>query len=202
AIPSELIIFAFTLINVCIRNPTLIQSPGRLRPLSEAFGVGDGNQVGAEPLERSSINSGRGEKAHFLRRRANTMQISVVHFAANDISADPGALLVPSSVETEIKFELPPSEVAKLNKLAPLRVAKAAKPASQVSIYFDTGKFALRKKGVMLRVRRTGRRYVQTIKATGNGLLDRKEWENEIKGRKPDFAAAEDTALAPLLTKK
>ena len=37
-----------------------------------------------------------------------------------------------------------------------------------MSVYFDTDKHKLRKKGLMLRVRRIGNRYIQTIKATGN----------------------------------
>ena len=105
-------------------------------------------------------------------------------------------------VETEIKFEIPSSDVASLNKLAPLRRAETVRPAKQVSIYFDTKKFALRKNGVLFRVRRTGRHYVQTIKSAGSGLLDRNEWENELKSGKPDFGAARHTALEPLLTKK
>ncbi len=107
-----------------------------------------------------------------------------------------------SPVETELKLEIPSSEVTKLNKLAPLRRAKATKPAMQVSTYFDTEKFALQKNGVMLRVRRTGNRYVQTVKAVRNGLLDRNEWETELKDSKPDFTAMRHTALGPLLTKK
>jgi inorganic triphosphatase YgiF len=33
-------------------------------------------------------------------------------------------------------------------------------------------------------------------------LLDRNEWETELKGGKPDFSAVRHTALEPLLTKK
>jgi len=109
---------------------------------------------------------------------------------------------VSPPIETELKLELPPSELTRLDKLAPLRHANAAKRATQVSVYFDTDKFALRKSGVMLRVRRIGRRYVQTIKAADEGLFDRNEWETELKASKPDFAAAQRTALEPLLTKK
>jgi triphosphatase len=105
-------------------------------------------------------------------------------------------------VETEIKLEIPASEVPRLDRLAALRRAKGAKQTKQVSIYFDTNKLALRENGVMLRVRRDGPRYVQTIKASGAGLLDRNEWETDLKGGEPDFAAARHTALEPLLTKK
>jgi triphosphatase len=113
-----------------------------------------------------------------------------------------GTPSVPPPVETEVKLELPSSEVMRLNKLVPLRRMKSAKRVTQVSLYFDTDKFALRKDGVMFRVRRTGRRYVQTIKATGRGLLDRNEWETGLTDEKPDFGAMRHTALEPLLTKK
>jgi triphosphatase len=105
-------------------------------------------------------------------------------------------------VETELKLELPSSELTRLDKLAPLRRAKSTRPTTQVSVYFDTDKFALRNSGVVLRVRRIGRRYVQTIKAAGEGLLDRNEWETELKDSKPDLGAVQHTALEPLLTKK
>jgi inorganic triphosphatase YgiF len=109
---------------------------------------------------------------------------------------------MPPPVETELKLELPSSEVTRLTRLASLRRAKAVRTAQQVSIYFDTNKFALRENGVTFRVRRIGRRYIQTIKAPNNGLLDRNEWETELKGEKPDFSAVRHTALGPLLTKK
>jgi triphosphatase len=54
----------------------------------------------------------------------------------------------------------------------------------------------------MFRVRRTGRNYVQTIKTTGRGLLDRNEWETGFTDEKPDFGAMRHTALEPLLMKK
>ena len=109
---------------------------------------------------------------------------------------------MPPLVETEVKLELPSSEVMRLNKLIPLRRMKPAKQVTQVSLYFDTDEFALRKNGVIFRVRRTGRNYVQTIKATGLGLLDRNEWETGLTDEKPNFGAMRHTALEPLLTKK
>ena len=109
---------------------------------------------------------------------------------------------MPSPVETEIKLALPTSEVAKLNGLAVLRRAKSDDRSRQVSIYFDTDKFALRKNGVTFRVRRTGSRYVQTVKSMGSGLLDRNELETELKSSKPDFSAVRRTALKPLFNKR
>src|SRR5205085_3268752 len=71
------------------------------------------------------------------------------------------------------------------------------------SVYFDTDNRKLRKKGLMLRVRHAGDRYVQTIKSTGNsGLFARDEWESEIEGAMPDLRLARGTALEPLLSRK
>ena len=55
----------------------------------------------------------------------------------------------------------------------------------------------------MLRVRRVGNRYVQTIKATGNSApFERDEWEAEIAGEEPDLSLAGGTALEPLVNGK
>ncbi len=54
-------------------------------------------------------------------------------------------------------------------------------------------------------MRRIGRRHVQTIKQeTGDSgtLFARNEWEHDIGGKQPDLDAAQETALAPLLSKK
>lgn len=109
---------------------------------------------------------------------------------------------MPPPIETEIKLELPSSEVTRLNRLAALRHTEAAKRTTEISVYFDTDKFALRNKGVMFRVRHTGRHYVQTVKTAGTGLLDRNEWETQLKDSRPDFGAVRHTALEPLLGKK
>jgi inorganic triphosphatase YgiF len=72
-----------------------------------------------------------------------------------------------------------------------------------VSVYFDTGKHKLRKSGLMLRVRRIGKRYIQTIKATGkSGLFERDEWESGIASAQPDLDLARGTALEALAGRK
>ncbi|MBR1219244.1 CHAD domain-containing protein [Bradyrhizobium sp. U87765 SZCCT0131] len=105
--------------------------------------------------------------------------------------------------EIEIKLELPPAHAPRLQQIPQLRrVNGAAETATQVSTYFDTKDFKLRRNGIVLRVRRDGAHHVQTIKAEGAGLIDRREWETELADGTPDLAAAEGTALAPLVTKK
>jgi triphosphatase len=115
---------------------------------------------------------------------------------------DASDMTVPK--EIEIKLELAPASVSRLRKVPPLRgVKKPARRETQVSVYFDTDKHKLRRKGLMLRVRRVGDRHIQTIKATRNSrLFERDEWESEIPGQTPDLDLARGTALEPLLSDK
>jgi inorganic triphosphatase YgiF len=106
--------------------------------------------------------------------------------------------------EIEIKLELSPASLPRLKKIPLMRASKrATRRSAEVSVYFDTDKHKLRKKGLMLRVRRVGRRYTQTIKATGgSGLFERDEWESGIAGPRPDFGLARGTALEALVGRK
>jgi triphosphatase len=111
---------------------------------------------------------------------------------------------MPAPKEIEVKLELPPASLPRFKKIPLLRAQKGRpKTATEVSVYFDTDTHKLHKKGMMLRVRRSGDRYVQTIKSAGNsGPFTRNEWESDIDGRAPDLHLAQDTALAPLLSGK
>ena len=73
-----------------------------------------------------------------------------------------------------------------------------------ISVYYDTPDDALRKAGLFLRVRNTGAGFVQTVKtARGDSeFLERDEWECNLSSDSPDLAAAEETALGPLLSDK
>jgi len=109
--------------------------------------------------------------------------------------------------EIELKLDVPIHSLPRLNGSSLLKgaAASARKPASVVSVYFDTDKLKLRHKGLSLRVRRIGRRLVQTVKQENSAsaaLFARNEWEHDIRAKQPDLDAARDTALAPLLNKK
>ena len=63
------------------------------------------------------------------------------------------------------------------------------------SVYYDTKDFALRQRGVTLRVRKKGKSYIQTIKIANEhagGVFSRGEWEAPITGALPDLAAIND----------
>jgi inorganic triphosphatase YgiF len=81
--------------------------------------------------------------------------------------------------------------------------ARAANPdirrARLVSTYFDTPRHDLLHQGLVLRVRRKGRRYIQTVKSdrVAGGGLARGEWEDVVAGADPDPQARESGPLLP-----
>jgi triphosphatase len=70
--------------------------------------------------------------------------------------------------------------------------------ARLVSIYYDTPDRALARRGSSLRVRRQGRKFVQTVKSApvpGDSPLARGEWEDRVAGEHPDPHAAQTGAF-------
>jgi triphosphatase len=108
-------------------------------------------------------------------------------------------------IESEVKFEASTRDLRKLAAARILRRRDGQLPRHKylVSTYFDTPKLLLRKNGITLRVRQTGKKRVQTIKTVNGGLaLSRGEWEHKLDGDEPDLRAARGTALEPLLSGK
>src|SRR5262249_5834975 len=112
--------------------------------------------------------------------------------------------VMTSPKEVEIKLELAPTSLSRLKKIPVIhRLRARAKQATEVSVYFDTPKRKLYKKGLLLRVRRIGHRYIQTIKASRNSrLFERDEWEAKLAGAEPDLDLAAGTALESLAKRK
>jgi inorganic triphosphatase YgiF len=108
--------------------------------------------------------------------------------------------------EVELKLEVPVEGLRKLERNPLLRGNQLAlKGADLVSVYFDTQRLKLRKKGVSLRVRHVCGQHLQAIKRNepGNGAArSRNEWETDIDGKNLDFEAAQGTALEPLLSRR
>jgi inorganic triphosphatase YgiF len=108
-------------------------------------------------------------------------------------------------IESEVKFEASTRDLRKLAAARILRRSDGQLPRHKylVSTYFDTPKLLLRKNGVSLRVRQTGKKRVQTIKTVNGGISPgRGEWEHRLQGDEPDLRAARGTALQPLLSGK
>lgn len=90
------------------------------------------------------------------------------------------------ATEIELKLEVDPADSAQL-AAALSRLACPASAGHLVSTYFDTRGRDIARAGYTLRVRREGRRRIQTVKAvgTGAGLFERREWELALPGDGP-----------------
>ncbi len=98
--------------------------------------------------------------------------------------------------EIELKLECEPSDLATLHGHPLLQEAAAQEEAALSSVYFDTPDRQLLAARLGLRVRESGGRYVQTLKAEGDGLFERPEWEQPVEGQAPDRSALADTPFA------
>jgi triphosphatase len=107
--------------------------------------------------------------------------------------------------EIELKLRLDPADLPRLKELALPGAPARAVTRRLESVYFDTPDLRLYRRAVTLRVRRQGRRFVQTVKgpSQGDGLLQlRGEWEGPVASCAPDLDALPDPAaraqLGPL----
>ena len=115
------------------------------------------------------------------------------------------------ATETELKLRIAPEQLAKLKRHALLRTLQVTRPATRrlYNIYYDTPKLELHKSGMALRLRRTGRQWLQTLKGGGSikaGMHLRNEWEVPVKGMALEFSSLQtaewDEHLPKALRKK
>jgi len=115
------------------------------------------------------------------------------------------------AVETELKLRISPDQLARLRRHALLKKHQVTRPVTRrlYNIYYDTPKLDLHSKEMALRLRRSGRQWLQTLKGGGSvkaGLHQRNEWEVPVSGPALDFtmpeAAEWDEYLPPSLRKK
>jgi len=107
---------------------------------------------------------------------------------------------VSPAPEIELKFDLAPEARARFAAAAPLAGASPHRTRMR-SLYFDTPEGALASRKMALRLRREGRRWVQTLKAGAGGagaLHEREEWEHSRPGPTLDLSLLGETPLARL----
>jgi len=107
--------------------------------------------------------------------------------------------------EIELKLRLPPNCVARLQRNPLLKSLNVSSPLTRkiYSVYYDTPDFDLRRNGVAFRLRREGKRWVQTIKGGGSaiaGLHQREEWEAPVLKAQLDFTKISDPTLITLFS--
>ncbi|HJT09047.1 MAG TPA: CHAD domain-containing protein [Stellaceae bacterium] len=114
--------------------------------------------------------------------------------------------------EVELKLAVKPQDLARARDILAGRSGHGpGAPTTLVSVYYDTPQRRLAQRELLLRVRKHGRRYIQTVKGHAPGAPDplaRGEWEDAIAGEQPDLAAphggpalqrvAKDGELKPL----
>ncbi len=105
-----------------------------------------------------------------------------------------------SNREFELKLTLDEAQMRRMRSKSVIRSLSNGRAVTRtlLSIYYDTPDIALRRAGLALRTRRTGRRWVQTVKAKGQvltGVSDRVEVETPIRGASPSIDAIPDRSL-------
>jgi triphosphatase len=107
------------------------------------------------------------------------------------------------ATEIELKLAIAPDDVPRLRRSEILKTAAAGKPVTRTlhNIYFDTATRDLAKRGMALRLRKSGRQWIQTFKCGGGsdgGLHLRDEFENVVRSPTLDLAALAATPAAAL----
>jgi inorganic triphosphatase YgiF len=87
--------------------------------------------------------------------------------------------------EIELKLLIDPQDIPRLwrHPLLAARTRRKLPTQKLLSIYYDTPELTLHKNKIAVRLRRVGKRWIQTVKTEGSvvaGLHERPEWEQEI----------------------
>jgi len=102
--------------------------------------------------------------------------------------------------EIELKLDASAGDLRRLSRLSLVRSLSQARAVTQKleSVYFDTEDHDLAAANFGLRVRRAGRRRIQTLKgerSASGGLFERSEFETAISGEEPSLAWISDAEL-------
>jgi inorganic triphosphatase YgiF len=102
-----------------------------------------------------------------------------------------------TSREVELKLAVPAGSARVVARHPLLRASQTVR-RREVSNYFDTPGLALARRGVILRVRHSENRWIQTLKAEDRDSVaaDRAEWEWPLIDGQPDLALLRTTPIA------
>ncbi|GAO37026.1 adenylate cyclase [Sulfuricella sp. T08] len=108
-----------------------------------------------------------------------------------------------NNIEVELKLLIDPADIPRLRRHPLLKALCPSGPKTRklTSVYFDTDDFVLKNQDIALRVRRSGRQWIQTVKGGGSvqaGLHQRDEWEEPVAHSTPDFTKIVDPGLIRL----
>lgn len=102
--------------------------------------------------------------------------------------------------EVELKLHIAPAHLTRLFRHPLLKAHTRRKLPTQrlLSVYYDTPDLTLHQSKTAVRLRRVGKRWIQTVKTEGRvstGLHERPEWEYETAENTLNFEHLEDAAL-------
>src|SRR6188474_753207 len=103
------------------------------------------------------------------------------------------------SLETELKLQIEPRHLARLAAHPLLKRAAKGVTRKLHSVYYDTPELDLWGSGACLRVRRSGKHWLQTVKsgaAVAAGLHQRHEFETTLAAPFPDFENIQSSEAA------
>ena len=107
---------------------------------------------------------------------------------------------ISAGMHIEFELKLVSDKAAGMDALPRALELDAPETIRMRALYFDTPDFRLAKSGYSLRIRQTGRRHIQTVKASDiAGIFARREWERPVRGNRPKLDA--DNPIAETLGK-
>ncbi len=108
---------------------------------------------------------------------------------------------VAIATEVELKLSARPADVPQLTRaLVEMASGAVCSQESLISTYYDTHGFALKQRGLTLRIREQAGRFIQTVKAgdlAGANFLSRGEWEDALSDNRLDPEAPQSGAHLP-----
>jgi triphosphatase len=106
------------------------------------------------------------------------------------------ALPLSGNTEIELKLAVDAKGLAQVRRTSFWSGPVRAQTKVLDSVYFDTVGHDLRACRFSLRLRKVGRRFRQTFKASGaGGYFERREFENDLSENKPDLSAIDDPTV-------
>ena len=146
---------------------------------------------------KNSAASGTGSGSEFpnneLSHHGFTQAADETRAEATSPETAPSRDVAPHATEIELKLLVDADRLTEFSN-APVIDANARNRGSRKhlkAVYYDTPKRALQRNGLSFRVRQSGARFTQTVKAeSGNDPLRRGEWEASVPSIAPDIALA------------
>jgi triphosphatase len=175
------------------------------RPPERVAGGSAPENVAPSPAAQPEETKASAGRAVVARPSGQELVSPVGTPAAPDNDARPRARrtsLVPRSrpLEAELKLVAEPQALAKLIEAPPIVAHARNKGTVRLlkTFYYDTPGCTLFRSGVVLRVRQSGKRFLQAVRVmaeAANDPLRHREWETPVASLMPDFQA-----LLPLMS--